>query len=120
MPIDYSKYCKDWKLRSKFIRFYRAKNKCEICGAENYKDKVVLTTMHLDHDIKNNSLFNLVAGCQKCHNNYDTEYRKQNRTGRIQKIKTLSIDSIINKKLLQPFFPLFRKRKKVSHQKKLF
>ncbi len=35
MPIDYSKYPKDWKLRSRFVRFYRAKNKCEWCGVEN-------------------------------------------------------------------------------------
>jgi hypothetical protein len=86
MPINYKDYCKDWKLRSKFIRFYRAKNKCEFCGSENYKphpetgSKVVLTVAHLDHDIKNNSFFNLKALCQKCHNNYDKDYRKQNRS----------------------------------------
>ena len=26
MPIDYATYPKDWKLRSRFVRFYRAKN----------------------------------------------------------------------------------------------
>jgi len=35
MPIDYKDYPPDWKLRSKFIRFYRAKNRCEVCGAPN-------------------------------------------------------------------------------------
>lgn len=85
MPIDYSKYCKDWKARSRFIRFYRAKNKCEICGALNYKphpvtgSRVVLTVMHLDHNIKNNSFFNLKAGCQHCHLNYDKEHHAINR-----------------------------------------
>lgn len=124
MPINYKNYCKDWKLRSKFIRFFRAKNKCEVCNVENYKlilrghyagievyqdddgniynasnseyvganylgevdkegknnfIKVVLTVTHLDHNIKNNSFFNLKAMCQKCHNNYDKNSRKQNR-----------------------------------------
>lgn len=123
MPIDYKKYCKDWKIRSRFIRFFRAKNKCEVCNVPNHKMilrgfydgepvyqdddgaifrednsefisfdyvgefdkgmksfiKVVLTVAHLDHDIKNNSFFNLKAMCQKCHNNYDKDYRKDNR-----------------------------------------
>lgn len=35
MPIDYNLYPKDWDARSRFIRFYRAKNKCEWCGVEN-------------------------------------------------------------------------------------
>lgn len=63
MPIDYKKYSSDWKLRSKFIRFYRAKNKCEFCGAKNYKphpitgSKVILTVAHLDHDINNGQVY---------------------------------------------------------------
>lgn len=120
MPINYSKYPPDWKLRSKFIRFYRARNRCEICGVPNYQDKVVLTVMHLDHSTKNNSLLNLVAGCQKCHNNYDTEYRKWNRTGIYQIIKTVSLNDILNRKLLNNYFQLFRKRKKLEQQLKLF
>lgn len=134
MPIDYSKYSKNWNLISRFIRFYRAKNKCEICGVQNYgigyrengefipiagnvyadyagqglsypslqpmtyseaKDiadfeneydtegrkyiVIVLTVAHLDHDINNNSFFNLKAMCQKCHNSYDKSYRRSNR-----------------------------------------
>ena len=122
MPINYKKYCKDWKLRSRFIRFFRAKNHCEVCGVKNYKIilrgnyngiavyqdqdgaifrednseficydyigevhptnkliKVVLTVAHLDHNINNNSFFNLKAMCQKCHNNYDKEHRKATR-----------------------------------------
>lgn len=96
MPIDYKKYSKDWKLRSKFIRFHRAKNKCENCGAINYsyvnKDtrelclsdehnaiRIILTVAHLDHDIKNNSFFNLKAMCQKCHLDYDREHHKKTR-----------------------------------------
>jgi hypothetical protein len=85
MPINYSLYCKDWKLRSKFIRFYRAKNKCEECNAENYKphpvsnSKVILTVAHLDHDITNNSFFNLMAMCQRCHLRYDAKHHSQTR-----------------------------------------
>lgn len=132
MPIDYKKYTKNWKQISRFIRFYRAKNKCEVCGVDNYavgyrengifkpiadlagegksypscqplnysdaKDiadfeneygtegrkyiVIVLTVAHLDHDIKNNSFFNLKAMCQKCHNNYDKHYRRNNRNKR--------------------------------------
>src|SRR6056297_3080949 len=106
MPIDYKKYCKNWKNISRFIRFYRAKNHCEFCGIKNhsqiirgewngfkcYQDlegniflehnskyigsdylgevhpknkvvKIVLTVAHLDHNIQNNSFFNLKALC---------------------------------------------------------
>ena len=80
MPINYNNYCKDWKLRSKFIRFYRAKDRCENCGVKNYSirngSRIVLTVAHLDHDIANNSFYNLMALCQKCHLNYD---RKDNQ-----------------------------------------
>ena len=85
MPIDYRNYAPNWHLISRFIRFYRAKNRCEVCGAKNYEthpetgSKVVLTVAHLDHDTANNSFFNLKAMCQKCHNNYDSQYRRQNR-----------------------------------------
>lgn len=41
--------------------------------------EIVLTIMHLDHDTKNNDYSNLKAGCQRCHNRYDSEYRKANR-----------------------------------------
>lgn len=89
MPIDYNLYCDDWHLRSRFIRFYRANNKCEECGAENYKphpvtgSKVVLTTAHLDQNINNNSFFNLKALCQHCHFAHDRKdnirRRKENK-----------------------------------------
>lgn len=41
--------------------------------------KVVLTIAHLDHDITNNEDSNLKALCQKCHNNLDIGFRKNNR-----------------------------------------
>lgn len=40
--------------------------------------KIVLTIAHLDNDITNNEYDNLAALCQKCHNNYDKDYRKGN------------------------------------------
>jgi hypothetical protein len=95
MPIDYKKYCSDWKLRSRFIRFYRARNHCEVCGCENYKphpitgSKVVLTVAHLNHDINDNNFFNLKAMCQKCHLNYDKEHHSQNRSKTIKSKKKL-------------------------------
>jgi hypothetical protein len=85
MPVDYSKYPKDWKQISRRIRFERAGGKCEWCGAENYQPhpitgaKVVLTVMHLDHDVNNNAEDNLKAACQKCHNSYDAKHRADNR-----------------------------------------
>ncbi len=41
--------------------------------------KVVLTIAHLDHDVNNNDFSNLKALCQRCHNRYDIEFRKENR-----------------------------------------
>lgn len=35
MPIDYSEYPENWKDISAFIRYDRAKNRCETCGAPN-------------------------------------------------------------------------------------
>ena len=41
--------------------------------------KVVLTIAHIDHDIKNNSFWNLKALCQRCHNRHDVVHRKKNK-----------------------------------------
>jgi len=41
--------------------------------------RVVLTVAHLDHNPRNCEYSNLKAMCQKCHNNYDKEHRKQTR-----------------------------------------
>lgn len=92
-PEMKSRYPKDWKLRSRFIRFYRAKNCCEWCGAENGKShpvtgsKVVLTTAHVyDHRPENASFLNLAALCQKCHNGHDAEMRRKNRIERLKAV----------------------------------
>lgn len=33
-PENVARYPKDWKLRSRFVRQYRAKNRCEWCGVK--------------------------------------------------------------------------------------
>jgi len=51
----------------------------EVHELDGYKAiKVVLTIMHLDHDVTNNCWSNLAAGCQRCHNKWDAPYRAQN------------------------------------------
>jgi len=84
MPCDYKKYPAGWKsIRKEIIK--RAENKCELCGADNYKphwktkSKVVLTVHHIDFDIKNNAGYNLLALCQRCHNRLDIPLRIKNR-----------------------------------------
>lgn len=94
MPIDYKQYHPRWKAISRFIRFYRARNRCEWCGAENYKpnpvtgSKVVLTVAHIDQDKNNNSFFNLAALCQLCHLNHDRAHhiakRKANKAAAVE------------------------------------
>jgi len=78
-------YPPDWPEISRRIRFERAGNCCEKCGAENYKphpetgSRVVLTVAHLDHDPGNNDEKNLAALCQACHNRHDGPKRAANR-----------------------------------------
>jgi len=105
-PENKKLYPKNWKeIRRQILK--RADNKCEFCGLENHitgyrtKEgnfiqcegmecetanldeehlfKIVLTIAHLDHNPTNNNPDNLRALCQKCHNNYDKEHRKETR-----------------------------------------
>ena len=91
-PENKSRYPKDWKLRSRFVRFYRAKNRCEWCGCENYQphpvtgSKVVLTVAHVHDDRPEASqLLNLAALCQRCHNRHDIKDRARRRRERIER-----------------------------------
>jgi len=90
-PENKNRYPSDWELRSRFIRFYRAKNRCEWCGVENYKphpvtgSKVILTTAHIDHNPENSSFFNLAALCQLCHNRHDMKERQAQRRVRLNR-----------------------------------
>lgn len=99
MPIDYKEYHPKWSLISRLVRFKRAENKCEWCGAVNYEpnpatgSKVVLTVAHIDHDKANNKFSNLAALCQKCHLGHDLQHHIQNRKyGRHWKRDQLAMD----------------------------
>ena len=91
-PEMESWYPADWKARSRFVRFVRAGNRCEWCGAENHRphpvtgSHVVLTTAHINEDVENpHQLLNLAALCQKCHNGHDMKKRARGRVERRQK-----------------------------------
>lgn len=81
-PENRARYPRDWKLRSWFIRFSRAKGRCEKCGAHDglphplTRSVVVLTTAHV-HDARPeaSSLLNLAAWCELCHNRHDMPER---------------------------------------------
>lgn len=92
-PEMRARYPKDWKTRSRFVRFYRARNRCEWCKAENGKphpvtgSRVVLTTAHVhDHRPEACSLLNLAALCQRCHNRHDMEHRRAGVRQRKQEV----------------------------------
>ncbi len=91
LPENKARYPRDWKLRSRFVRFYRAKNRCEWCDAENGKphpitgSRVVLTVAHVfDERPEAASLLNLAALCQRCHNRHDAPGRQARRKARIE------------------------------------
>lgn len=76
MPIDRSRYPRNWPEISRAVRA-AAGNRCQFCGAENHRphpatgSRVVLTVAHLDDDPQNNDPRNLRALCQRCHLAYD-------------------------------------------------
>lgn len=85
-PENKHRYPADWKLRSRFVRFYRAKNRCEWCGAQNHQphpvtgSKVILTVAHVyDQRPEAAALLNLAALCQRCHLNHDRDIHRTNR-----------------------------------------
>ena len=78
-------------MRSRFVRFYRAKNRCEWCGAENGEahpvtgSRVVLTVAHVFDDRPEAAgLMNLAALCQRCHNRHDATGGQARRRARIE------------------------------------
>lgn len=82
-PEMRARYPADWALRSRFVRFVRARGLCEWCGAEHGQphpvtgSKVVLTTAHVyDDRPEAASLLNLAALCQRCHNRHDAQARR--------------------------------------------
>ena len=68
MPIRRDDYPPDWELRSRFVRFVRARGRCEWCGAKDGEphpatgSRVMLTTAHIyDRNPMACSLLNLAA-----------------------------------------------------------
>lgn len=85
-PENRARYPADWELRSYFVRFIRARGRCEWCDAAHGKPHpvtgsiVVLTTAHVfDSAPEAASLLNLAALCQKCHLHHDRDIHKANR-----------------------------------------
>jgi len=90
MPINLENYHPKWTLIVRMIR-RRSGNRCE--GSPAYPDCraihgrlhpvtgsiVILTTAHLDQDIKNNRFSNLRHWCQRCHLKHDTGQRATTR-----------------------------------------
>lgn len=98
MPVDCSKYPKDWPEISLRIR-ERSGGQCECMGecglhkttggprrccerngepAKWANGKVVLTVAHLNHTESDCRDENLKAMCQRCHLRYDVDHHKQN------------------------------------------
>lgn len=81
MAIDYALYHPKWPLITHLIRFKRAQGKCERCSCQHARPhrstgyKVVLATVHLNHDRTDNRFENLAALCQMCHM-YNRKYGK--------------------------------------------
>lgn len=48
--------------------------------------RIVLTIAHLNHIPEDCRMENLRAWCQRCHNRYDIEHRKQTRKARLKEI----------------------------------
>lgn len=76
-------------MRSRFVRFVRAKCLCEWCGAAHGEPHpvtgsiVVLTTAHVFDDRPEAcGLLNLAALCQLCHNRHDAAARCRRRRER--------------------------------------
>ena len=92
-----ARYPRDWALRSRFVRFHRARNRCEWCGAANGEphpitgSRVVLTAAHVyDRRPEAASLLNLAALCQLCHNRHDAQERQASRRQRRWMVQLLS------------------------------
>jgi 5-methylcytosine-specific restriction endonuclease McrA len=98
MPVNYNDYHPKWSLISRLIRFKRANNRCEWCGAENYKvnpideSQVVLAVAHIDRNIANNRFSNLAALCQRCHLKHDrTQHSRSRKYGKKHHLEQMTL-----------------------------
>ena len=101
-PENKGRYPKNWKeIREQILE--RAGNRCEFCGVENHTYRlnektgkmayIVLTIAHMNEVIEDVRPENLRALCQRCHNRYDVEHRKQTRVmTRAAKDKSLTLN----------------------------
>lgn len=89
MPVRpaYRKFYRSpWPYLSYYIRFVRAKGRCEVCGVPHgsrhpvFGIRVILQTGHRNHIPWDNRLENLIAVCQVCHNRMDAGIRTIHRT----------------------------------------
>ena len=102
------RYPRNWRAISDHIRGVRAAGRCECAGecglhhdrrcderhgepAKWAQGKIVLTVAHLDHEPENCAHDNLRAMCQRCHNRYDREHRRQTRARRLVDGKTEAV-----------------------------
>ena len=103
------RYPPHWAQLSHYIRFVRAKGKCESCGALHGQlrlltDKhgpVILACAHLDQDTTNNKHSNLRSLCQECHLAHD----------RLDNARRAKLTRAAHKDLLRPLFALIAKWK---------
>lgn len=91
MPINYKRdYNPGFKALALQLKI-EAGWVCQLCGAKHGHahpitgSRVVLTTMHLDQNKKNDSPENLRVACYRCHIRYDVKYRVYNRNTAIRK-----------------------------------
>ena len=106
MPIDKSKYPRDWPAISKRIR-ERSGGRCECsgeCGLHHEhrceevngrpalwaRGKVVLTVAHLNHLESDCRPENLKAMCQRCHLRYDSKHHQKHARETRRKKKGIS------------------------------
>ena len=91
MPIRkemLKRYPKDWAVRSRFVRFYRARNRCEWCGVHNYSLRedtgavVVLTAAHVYDKRPEAARCSTGGTLQRCHLRHDAKDRAQGRRER--------------------------------------
>jgi Zn finger protein HypA/HybF involved in hydrogenase expression len=103
----------NWRALSHYVRFVRAKGKCENCGVMHgqrrlFTEKhgpVILATAHLDQDPTDNREKNLKAYCQQCHLNHD-------RVENVRKIRhTFFLKRLFRQPTLLDFSDLLPRKK---------
>ena len=89
MPINYADYNDNFRELSKQLKIL-AQWRCQFCGLEHKTThpktgkKIILSTMHLDQDKRNDDLNNLKVGCLGCHSRYDVPFRTWNQIKRMR------------------------------------